>query len=688
MTNDLLIEIGTEELPPKSIQKLSLAFANAVEAGLQKSKFTFSKLERFATPRRLALIIHDLLDVQPAEQVNRKGPAVKAAFDADGNPTPAALGFAKSCGVAVEELQKQATEQGEWLVYSYEQQGKTIQEVIPELINKALNQLPIGKRMRWGSGSVEFARPVHWAVLLYGDTVIPAKILELDTSNQTYGHRFHHPEALTITDPKQYPELLATKAKVIADFTKRQELIRSKVVELAQNNNAEVIIPEALLEEVTGLVEWPVPLLASFAERFLEVPEEALISAMHDHQKCFHLLDSSGKMLAKFITVSNIESSDEQQVIVGNERVMRARLSDAEFFYTTDLKHSLEYYLEKLQHVVFQAKLGTLHDKTERVIRLAKRIAEEINADPELTERAARLCKADLATDMVGEFPELQGIMGDYYARHEHEPKEVATAIREHYLPRFSKDQLPQTKAGIACAIADRIDTLVGIFGINKVPTGDKDPFALRRGALGVLRIILERQLPLNVLSLIDYAVKGYQHGLPNTDVAQQTFDFILDRLKTWYLDQGINGSVFLSVMAKRPESPLDFEQRIQAVEAFRKLPEAESLAAANKRVSKLLVKEKQEDIKRDLDISLFTLPAEQDLANLIKLKQETVEPLFAKAQYREALTDLAQLREPVDRFFDEVMVMVDDQNVRNNRLALLANLRDLFLHVADLSVL
>ena len=554
------------------------------------------------------------------------------------------------------------------------------------MILHACQRLPIPKRMRWGNSNAEFVRPVQWVIVLLGSEVVPCTILDQEAGNQTRGHRYHHPQPITISEPKQYEKLLAEQGKVIANFSTRRKIIEDRVNSLATEVNGQVVIEPKLLDEVCGMVEWPVPMRGHFAKTFLQVPQEALISAMAHHQKCFHLVDKQQQLLPYFITVCNIESNDPQQVLAGNERVMTARLADAQFFYETDLKTPLGDFQQRLSHVIFKEKLGTMADKTQRIASLAGLIADELQWNKEFIIQAAQLAKADLMTDMVGEFPELQGIMGYYYGCKQGYPEPVAIALRDHYLPRFSGDKLPDSEISAALAIADRLDTIIGLFSINQPPSGEKDPFALRRAALGLLRIIIEKNLNLNLLQLIHHGAQSYSMEHPTA--VEDCFQFILDRLKTWYLEQGISQDVFAAVMAKKPTHPLDFQQRIDAVNQFRTLPEASALAAANKRVSKLLSKEGKLDIDRQLHHEFFESDIEANLAKLIASKQQQVIPLYQQASYTDALSQLASLRKPVDDFFDQVMVMVDDPNVRNNRLALLANLRDLFLEVADISVL
>ena len=684
---DLLIEIGTEELPPKALKRLTLAFNDSVKAGLQKAELTFNDVQWFATPRRLALLVSDLDSQQADKTVQRRGPALMAAFGEDGCATPAAIGFAKSCGVEVEDLQRLETENGAWLAFNTIEKGQATTALIPDLVQTALDQLPIPKRMRWGSLSAEFVRPVHWLVLLYGDEVIDAEILSVKAGRETRGHRFHHPGELYLSEPKAYAPLLETEGRVIADFAERREAIRAQVQEAANQLKGKAVIDEELLDEVTSMVEWPEAVTGSFEQRFLEVPPEVLITTMKTNQKYFHVVDSKGNLLPHFITVSNINSKDLDMVRHGNEKVVRPRLVDAEFFWNQDRHIKLNERIEQLASVVFQQKLGTLHDKVQRVARLASLIAGDMQFDAPLAERAALMSKCDLMTDMVGEFPSLQGIMGRYYALHDGEDPQLAQALDEQYQPRFAGDELPASPLGQILAIADKLDTVVGIFAINQIPTGDKDPFALRRAALGVLRILIEKQLGLDLTKLLQHAADDYQSRLPKIDasaVVDQCYEFIMERARAYYLESGVRPDVFDAVLAQRPGQPHDFDQRIRAVTAFRELPEAESLSAANKRIANIL--KNLAKVNQHIDESLLQEAAEKALYQTLQQLTNTVTPLFARGEYQKALFELAHLRESVDRFFDDVMVMVDDDALKNNRLALLENLRQLFLQVADLS--
>ncbi|HRJ51857.1 MAG TPA: glycine--tRNA ligase subunit beta [Candidatus Thiothrix moscowensis] len=686
MLQDLLVEIGTEELPPKALKKLSDAFTDGIIAGLKDAGVAAEAVLPYAAPRRLAVWLQGV-PVQQADQIiERKGPAVAAAFDKEGNPSKAAEGFARSCSVEFSALQQVETDKGAWLVFRQQQEGQQTAALFPAIVEKSLAALPIPKRMRWGSGTAEFVRPVHWIVMLAGNQVIDAEILGIKTGNQSRGHRFHAPAAITINTPDDYAVKLG-EACVIARFEARRDLIKSKVEALAAELGGKAIMPEDLLDEVTALVEWPVPVAGRFEECFLDVPQEALISTMQDNQKYFALVDANGKLMPNFITVANIDSRDVSQISSGNERVIRPRFSDAEFFWNQDKKQTLASRREPLKKMVFQQKLGTLYDKSGRVAQLASYIAQQLGADEALAVRAAELGKCDLVTSMVFEFTELQGTMGRYYAQHDGEAAEVATAMEEQYMPRFAGDELPATATGRILALAERLDTLAGIFGIGQKPTGAKDPFALRRAALGVLRILIELQLPLDLADLLDKAADGLTTQLGKKPETQEALDYILERLRAYYQEQGIGAELVEAVASLKPTQPLDFDRRVKAVAAFRQLMAAESLAAANKRISNIL-KKVEGELPDSIHPGLLQLEAEQALAAAVQYQDNKVMPLFAAGEYEAALLSLAELREPVDKFFDDVMVMADDAALKNNRLALLNRLRGLFLRVADLSVL
>lgn len=679
---DFLVELGTEELPPKALATLGDAFLAGIEKGLQAAGLNYTGKQVYAAPRRLAVLIRQLDVQQPDRSINIDGPPVQAAFNAEGQPTQAALGFAKKCGVELSDIDQS----GPKLRFSQHIPGKATASLLPTIVEDSLNDLPIPKPMHWGASREEFVRPTQWLVMLLGDQVVDCTLLAQKAGRESRGHRFHHPENVLITTPANYVEDLR-KAHVLADFAERRELISKRTAELAMQQEGTAIVPPALLDEVTALVEWPVPLVCSFEERFLEVPQEALITTMQDNQKYFCLLDSEGKLLPRFITVANVESRDPKQIVQGNEKVVRPRLTDAEFFFKQDKKQPLESFNERLKNVVFQAQLGTVFDKAERVSKLAAFIAPYIGGSAANAGRAGLLSKCDLASEMVGEFPEMQGIAGYYYALNDGEPQDVALALNEQYMPRGAGAELPQTLTGAAVAIADKLDTLVGIFGIGMLPTGSKDPYALRRAALGVLRILIEKQLDLDLAVAVEFAVKQFGAKVKAAGLSEQVLEFVFDRLRARYEDEGIDVSTYLSVRALKPGSALDFDQRVQAVQAFRKLPEAEALAAANKRVSNLLGKA-EGAIADQVEPKYFDNANEFSLYSAIQQADQAVQPMAAARQYSEALARLAALRDPVDAFFEAVMVNAEDAKVRANRYALLSRLRGLFLGVADISLL
>ena len=693
MSTDFLVEIGTEELPPKALLTLSNAFRDEILSQLNTEQLVFGEVQTFATPRRLAVVIKGLDEQTPAKEIVAWGPPIKVAFDTDGNPTRAADAFAKKNGISIDKLVDKIENDGKQdkLCHRATKEGRRTEELIGPIVNAALAALPIPKKMRWGANREEFVRPVHWIVMLLGNKVVNAQVMGLTAGNTSLGHRFHSKGAIVIPSPTSYQETLRS-AYVITDFSERRELIRQGVTEAAEKVGGTAVISNALLNEVTALNEWPVPLLGHFEERFLAVPAEALISSMAEHQKYFHVVDNNGQLLPMFITVANIESKDPSQVISGNERVIRPRLADAAFFYETDQKTTLETRRESLKNIVFQAQLGSVFDKTERVAKLAEILAPMTGADAGLSRRAAELSKSDLVSEMVGEFDDLQGTMGRYYAINDGEHAEVAEALFEQYLPRFAGDSIPSTTTGATLALADRLDTLVGIFGIGQPPTGSRDPFALRRASLGVLRIIVERGINLDLHEVLTAAAS--QHAGLDTKadaierVSKQVLTYMIDRFRAWYEDENIPTAVFQAVAARKLSNPLDIHQRVQAVHAFNQLPEASALAAANKRVSNILAKQEGKTIPSEVDNTLLTDNAEKALAlSLAELASE-VKPLQQDRDYTDVLKQLAKLRQPVDQFFDDVMVMVDDEDLRNNRLALLQQLRNLFLEVADISLL
>lgn len=683
--DDLLIELGTEELPPKALKKLSEAFTAGIVDGLKKAGFEISEFESFAAPRRLAVLIRSLAEAQGDRDIERRGPSLKAAYDADGKPTKALQGFARSCGVEPDQLQQQETDKGVWLVFKATEKGQPLSALIEDIIKQSLNRLPVPKRMRWGSSDVEFVRPVHWVVLMFGDKTIDAEILGLKTGNSSYGHRFHAPGAITLGHAADYSERLRKDGYVIAGFEARKQQIRQQVIDTVKALGGEAVVDEDLLEEVTALNEWPVAVAGEFEEKFLEVPAEALIKTMQDNQKYFPVRDDGDALKNFFVTISNIDSKSPEKVKAGNERVVRPRLADAMFFWEQDQKQPLETFNLALDKVVFQEKLGSIADKVRRVEKLAEQIAGELDANIDYVRRAAVLSKCDLMTDMVGEFASLQGVMGKRYAQVAGEPEEVAQALDEQYRPRGASDETAATTTGQILSIADRIDTLVGIFAIGQKPTGEKDPYALRRAALGVLRTIIERGLDLDLKQLIASAAELLADRVDAKKAEQEVFDYMLERLRAYYLDRGIVSDVFEAVSALSPPRPLDFDRRIHAVSAFRKLPEAESLAAANKRVGNIL-KKSADTVSATVNESLLSEAGEKALYQALSRLSAEVEPLFARGDYEAALSRLSALRDPVDAFFDSVMVMTDDEAVKNNRMALLGTMQQLFLHVADLS--
>ena len=685
----LLFEIGTEELPPKALQRLADALLQGLVDGLDKVGLTHGESHVYAAPRRLAVHIEALAARQPDRHVERRGPAVQAAFDDAGQPTPAALGFARSCAVDIDALQRLVTDKGEWLLWQAQEAGKGVAELLPEILTAALDRLPIPRRMRWGAGEETFVRPVHWLVLLYGHEVLPFSAFGHQAGRLSFGHRFHHPQAISLSCADDYVRDLEVTGQVMVDRLCRRQSIRQQVEAQALAAGGKAVINEALLDEVTGMNEWPVAVRGDFDRRFLELPAEVLISAMGGHQKYFHVVDSDGQLLPVFITVSNIASRDMEIVREGNERVIRPRLSDAAFFWQQDRAQPLAARVDALARVLFQKQLGTLQQKTVRLVALSSFLARQLALDVSQVERAALLAKCDLLTDMVAEFPELQGLMGRYYAAADGEDSAVATALEEQYHPRHAGDSLPRTDFGRVLALADKIDTLVGIFALGQQPTGDRDPFALRRAALGVLRILVEEKLPLTLAALIDASATTYRRQDITVDaaVAEDLYVFFIDRLRGYCLDQGIGADVFAAVRACKPLAPADFVTRLQAVTAFRQRPEAAGLAAANKRIRNLL---RKSGVAAPLLIeeALFVEGAEKNLYEVMSQLTADVAPMLAAGRYREALARLAQLHEPVDVFFEHVMVMVEDDALRANRLALLQALSALFLEVADISLL
>ena len=685
-TQNFLVEIGTEELPPKALKTLATSFADNVEAELNQAGLTFDKIEWFAAPRRLAVKVLNLATQQPSKEIEKRGPAVSAAFDAEGKPTKAAEGWARGCGITVEQAERIATDKGEWLVHRAKIEGQPTKNLLNGIVANALAKLPIPKPMRWADKTVQFIRPVHTVTLLLGDELIEGEILGVASARTIRGHRFLGEKEFEIQHADQYPQLLREKGSVVADFNERKAEILAKSQAKATALGGVADIEESLLEEVTSLVEYPNVLAAKFEERFLAVPAEALVYTMKGDQKYFPIYDKDGKLLPHFIFVSNINPEDPTAIIEGNEKVVRPRLTDAEFFFKTDLKQKLVDRLPRLETVLFQQQLGTLKDKTDRIEQLAGEIAKQIGADEAKAKRAGLLSKCDLMTNMVFEFTDTQGVMGMHYARHDGEDEEVAVALNEQYMPRFAGDELPKSLVASAVALADKFDTLTGIFGIGQAPKGSADPFALRRAALGALRIIVEKNLPLDLEDLVKKSAALFGDKLTNSNVVADVVDFMLGRFRAWYQDEGIAVDVIQAVLARRPTRPADFDARVRAVSHFRTLDSAEALAAANKRVANILAKA-EGDIGA-IDVELCVEPAEQVLAQSVLSLAKEVQPLIAQGEYTAVLDKLAGLRQPVDNFFDNVMVNAEDAKLRQNRLAILNTLQGLFLQVADISLL
>ncbi len=685
---DFLVEIGTEELPPKALRSLMDAFAVNVVSGLDEARLAHADAKAFASPRRLAVWVQQLQSRQDDQTTTQKGPPVKVAFDTDGKPTPAAMAFAKKCGVELDALSRQTTDKGEWLTCEISEAGKSAAELVPGVVENALAALPIPRRMRWGAGDAEFVRPVHWIVLLHGSKVIKTTIFGIASGKKSQGHRFHGKKSIAIKTPADYEEALEKDGHVIADFDRRRQLVSDGVEAEAKKAGGIIVDGDSLYDEVAALVEWPVPLTGAFDEKFLELPREVVVSTLTGHQRYFPVAGGDGKLLPSFVTVANIESKDPDQVRDGNERVIRPRLADAAFFWDSDRARPLATRIDSLREVVYQRGLGSLHDKASRVARLAVGIAEALDVDVAAVERAAMLAKCDLLTGMVGEFPDLQGTMGQYYAAQDGEPPEVVAAIGEHYMPRFAGDELPATDAGRVIAIADKLDTLAGIFAIGKQPSGSRDPFGLRRAALGVIRILVECGLDIDLSATIRAAAEAQPSSkLSAEDIGEALSHFMTDRLKPYFLDrdESLDVTTFDAVLARSPASLVDFANRLEAVQLFIALDEAESLAAANKRIANIL-KKSDHDAGRGVKQKLLKDEAEQALYAALGDASETVKPMLEERRYADALRTLASLKAPVDRFFDEVLVMTDDEAQKNNRLALLGELRNLFLDVADIS--
>lgn len=684
---NFLVELGTEELPPKALRSLGQAFADNLEQELTNAELPFAEVHWYAAPRRLAVYVTALATAQPDKQLEKRGPAVQAAFDADGNPTKAAMGWARGNGIDVSEAGRLKTDKGEWLVHVADIKGKAATELLPAMVEQALSRLPIPKAMRWGNKSIQFIRPVHTLTLLLGEQLLPATILGVNSSRTLRGHRFMGAPELELEHADNYLQALEETGKVLADFERRKTIIKDGVAAAAAAAGGIADLDEDLLEEVTSLVEWPVVLTANFENTFLEVPAEALVYTMKGDQKYFPVYDAAGNLMPTFIFVTNIESKDPSQIISGNEKVVRPRLADAQFFFDNDRKAPLASRLEQLDSVLFQKQLGSVREKSERISALSGFIAAAMGADQAKAERAGLLSKCDLVTDMVFEFTDTQGVMGMHYARHDGEDEAVALALKEQYQPRFSGDELPSQDISAAVALADKLDTLVGIFGIGQTPKGDKDPFALRRAALGALRIIVEKGYNLDLPILIEQARALYGDKLSNAKAADEILDFMLGRFRAWYQDLGYDVDVIQAVLARRPTRPADFDARVKAVSEFRKLEASSALAAANKRVGNILAKF-DGDIPAQVNPALLQDDAEKALAGQLSELSERLTPLFANADYNSALNELATLRESVDNFFDQVMVMAEDNALRLNRLSLLNQLRNLFLQIADISLL
>lgn len=685
-TDTLLFEIGTEELPPTAAKKLSDTLSSYVSDKLLEAGFSFNNITSYVTPRRIALSVSECSAQQPEQDIERKGPHLKAAYDADGHATKAALGFAKSCGVEISEIETLETDKGAWLYYKSVVKGKSLQELLPDIIEQGLAKLPIPRPMRWGSNEIEFVRPIHWVLLMYGGQVIDCKIKSIQASNKTYGHRFHAPSEITLAHANDYAHALSN-AYVVANFEQRKDKIISQLDECATKYSAQLDYSSELLEEVTNLVEWPCAIVGEFSPEFLAIPHEALVVTMQEAQRYFPMFAQQDKcLLNHFITIANIESTNPNTIKRGNERVIKPRFSDAEFFWQRDKQTNLASRSDQLKGILFEKQLGSIFEKSQRIQHLVSELCKQLGIDDQHAVRAAMLCKSDLMTDMVNEFPKLQGIMGRYYALNDNEAEQVAIAIEEHYQPLQSGSKLPSSSTGKAVAICDRIDTLVGIFATGKKPSGVKDPYALRRAALGLVRIAIEGKVDFNLTMLLTSASVLLQDKLDISNVAEEVHEFILERLRGYFVDQGIEVDTFEAVRAVSPTHLLDFSVRIQAVQHFRTLTEASSLSAGNKRIRNILKKSSANTF--NIDERLFSHSAESELYLQSTQLRKTVEVKFLSREYTEGLTDLATLRPSIDKFFDEVMVMDENESVRNNRIALLASVNDLFTSVADISLL
>lgn len=686
---DLLFELGCEELPPTSLLKLSNALTEQVTQGLQAAGLEFGAVHPYATPRRLSLWIESVSTHQPDQLVEKRGPAIKAAYQEDGTPSKATLGFMHGCGpdVQLDQLQTLKTDKGEWLMFRQSVAGQPATQLLPDILNRSLAALPIAKRMRWGNRDDEFVRPVHWVVLMLGNSIVHTKILGVPTGDVSWGHRFHANQTIQISNPSQYAELLHSQGRVMVNFNQRQDLIRQIADDAAKAVHGQAHIEADLLEEVTALVEWPVAVTGKIDQQYLALPKEALITTMQSNQKYFPVLDQDGELLPYFITISNIESSRPKSVQEGNERVVRPRLSDAEFFWQQDRKQSLEDRVGLLDKIVFQHKLGTLRDKTRRVEFMADFLAKALGGDPVLAIRAALLSKTDLLTNMVGEFASLQGIMGRYYAEADQEPAEVALAIEEHYYPKQAGAALPSSKTGDIVALADKIDTIVGIFSAGLIPSGDKDPYALRRAALGLIRILVEHQLDLDVEQMVHASIQQFSHVFDQQDTQTKVLNFITERFRGYSQSRGYTAEQFEAVLRVAPLRPAEFDLRLQAVQEFMRLPEADSLCAANKRIQNLLRKSGVTQLNGS-DQNLLTEPAEKQLLAALESVNHQITPKIADREYTSALRDLSKLETPVNQFFEDILVMSDNPNLRDARLSLLQSLHNNFIKIADISVI
>jgi len=704
----LLIELGTEELPPKALDDLAAAFARGVADGLHRRGVTgaYAHSRTWCTPRRLAVAIPDVAVQQPAQKHEVLGPYLNIGLAADGTPTPALLGFAAKNGVAVEQLQRLVDAKGERFVMRSEKPGQATAALVPEIVREALAALPIPKPMRWGNHDYTFVRPVHWLVMLHGAEVIDGEVLGVRSGRASRGHRFHHPQPVHVADADSWLDSLRA-AKVLADPAERRERVRREVARVGADLGGEPRLPAGLLDEIANLTEWPVAIACAFERDFLAVPQEALVMTMETNQKFVPVFDAGGRLTEHFIGVANIESSDPAEIRKGYERVIRPRFADAKFFFDEDRKQPLAQWQDALKSVTYQQSLGSVWDKCVRVAELARVIANRVGVDAGAATRAAALAKCDLMSRMVGEFPELQGVMGRYYAAAHGESADIAQALDEFYAPRFAGDAIARSKVGQVLAVAERLDTLAGIFAVGLKPSGNKDPFALRRAALGLARTLIEGGLDIDLpaqlaeaLALLpdsalaaglpkgkDGKVVALNPGARRAELAHDLVEFILDRLRAYYTEQGIAAEAFEAVRALAPPSLLDFDRRLRAVVEFARLPDAAALAAANKRIGNLL-RQYPDALPDHADTGLLQHEAERALHGALQSALDDALPLIAEHRYVELLRRLAHLRAPVDAFFEAVMVMAEDAALRRNRVGLLAQLRRLFLQVADVSLL